>query len=131
MALNLDTQDLENYPGTTKRVTVDVDSLVPYGYEGDEQIVLTISTTAYSNNTNRTAIQDLYITEAKSGWLKSSGFKGSAFELDTNVNTLRIKLDTTVSGWLGDGWYNIVLEDEAGSAISPESQTFMPIVLAA
>ena len=117
MALNLDTQDLENYPGTTKRVTVDVDSLVPYGYEGDEQIVLTISTTAYSNNTNRTAIQDLYITEAKSGWLKSSGFKGSAFELDTNVNTLRIKLDTTVSGWLGDGWYNIVLEDEAGSAI--------------
>jgi hypothetical protein len=117
MALNLDTQDLENYPGTTKRVTVDVDSLVPYGYEGDEQIVLTVSTTAYSDNVNRTAIQDLYITEAKSGWLKSSGFKGSVFPLDTTANKLRISLDTTVSGWLGDGWYHITLEDDGGNNI--------------
>jgi len=117
MALNVDTQDLENYPGTTKRVTVDVDSLVPYGYEGDEQIVLTVSTTAYSDNVNRTAIQDLYITEAKSGWIKSSGFKGNVFPLDSTANKLRISLDTTVSGWYGDGWYYITLDHDNGNNI--------------
>jgi len=113
--LSIDTQDLENYPGNNKRVTLLLDSLVPTGYEGDEQIVMVVSTTAYSNIANRTAIQDLYITEAKSGWIKSSGFKGSVFQLDTDLNTFRIKLDTTVSGYLGSGWYDVVLADDGGS----------------
>lgn len=117
MAINISTQDLENYPGNSKTVTVDVTSLVPAGYEGDEQIVLTIYTSAYSDNTNRTAIQRLYITEAKSGWIKSSGFKGGNFQLDSTHNTFRISLDTTVSGYLGDGWYNVVLEEDSGSNI--------------
>jgi len=115
MALNVDTQDLENYPGNNKRVTVDIDSLVPVGYEGDEQIVMTVSTTAYSDIANRTAIQDLYITEAKSGWIKSSGFKGSVFQLDDTHKTFRIALDTTVSGWLGSGWYTVILDEDDGS----------------
>ena len=115
MALSVDTQDLVNYPGTNKRVSVDINSLVPTGYEGDEQIVMLVSTTAYSDNTARTAIQDLYITEAKSGWLKSSGFKGSAFQLDGTHNTFRIALDTTVSGYLQTGWYNVVLDHDDGS----------------
>jgi len=115
MALSVDTQDLVNYPGTNKRVTVDVNSLVPTGYEGDEQIVMVVSTTAYSDNTNRTAIPDLYITEAKSGWLKSSGFKGNVFQLDTGQNTFRISLDTTVSGYNQTGWYNIELDHASGS----------------
>jgi hypothetical protein len=115
MALNVDTQDLTNYPGINKRVTLDVDSLVPYGYEGDEQIVLVVSTTAYSDNTARTAISDLYITEAKSGWIKSSGFKGSVFQLDSTHNTFKIALDTTVSGYNGTGWYDVVLDHDNGS----------------
>ena len=115
MALSVDTQDLVNYPGTNKRVTVDINSLVPTGYEGDEQIVMLVSTTAYSDNTNRTAIQDLYITEAKSGWIKSSGFKGSAFQLDGTHNTFRIALDTTISGYNQTGWYNVVLDHDDGS----------------
>ena len=115
MALSVDTQDLVNYPGTNKRVTVDIDSLVPTGYEGDEQIVLVVLTTAYSDNVARTAISDLYITEAKSGWIKSSGFKGSVFKLDSTENTFRISLDTTVSGYLGDGWYNVVLDHDNGA----------------
>jgi len=115
MALNVDTQDLINYPGNNKRVSVDVNSLVPTGYEGDEQIVMVVSTTAYSNITNRTAIQDLYITEAKSGWIKSSGFKGSVFQLDSTHNTFRIKLDTTVSGYNGTGYYDVVLAHDAGA----------------
>lgn len=115
MAINISTQDLENYPGTSKTVTIDVNSLVPTGYEGDEQIVLRIYTTAYSDNTARTAIQDLYITEAKSGWIKSSGFKGSVFQLDTDLNTFRINLDTTVSGYNGTGWYDVVLDHDNGA----------------
>jgi len=125
MALNIDTQDLENYPGNNKRVTVDVASVVPTGYEGDEQIVLTISTTAYSDNTNRTAIQDLYITESKSGWVKSSGFMGNKFALDDTHKELRIKLDNTVSGtssyggyW---GYYTVVLDHDYGAYINGDA----------
>jgi len=112
MALNVDTQDLVNYPGNNKRVTLDINSLVPTGYEGDEQIVMVVSTTAYSDIANRTAIQDLYITEAKSGWIKSSGFKGSVFQLDDTHKIFRIALDTTISGYLGSLWYNITLDED-------------------
>ena len=115
MAINIGTQDLDNYPGNSKTVTIDVASLVPTGYEGDEQIVLRIYTTAYSDNTARTAIQDLYITEAKSGWIKSSGFKGSVFQLDSTHNTFRVKLDTTVSGWNQTGYYDVVLDHDDGA----------------
>jgi hypothetical protein len=118
MALNVDTQDLVNYPGNNKRVSVDIDSLVPTGYEGDEQIVMVVSTTAYSDITNRTAIQDLYITEAKSGWIKSSGFKGSVFQLDSTHTTFKIQLDnmaTTGSGYNGTGWYDVVLAYDSGA----------------
>jgi len=118
MAINISTQDLDNYPGNSKTVTIDVNSLVPTGYEGDEQIVLRVYTSAYSDNDNRTAIQDLYITEAKSGWIKSSGFKGSSFQLSSSNNTFKVSLDTTVSGYLGDGWYNIELA-HADSASLP------------
>ena len=31
MAINISTQDLENYPGTVKTVTVDQSSIVPAG----------------------------------------------------------------------------------------------------
>lgn len=111
MAITVDTQDLENYPGNTKRVTLDLESLVPTGYEGDEQIVMTSSTTAFSDNTLRTAIQDLYIAEAKSGWIKSSGLKLPSFTINSGQNTMRIKIDATVSGSDGSGWYPITLSN--------------------
>lgn len=112
MALNIDTQDLINYPGTTKRVTLDVDSIVPSGYEGDEKIVLNAATTAYSDNTARTAIQDLYITDFKAGWCKSSGFAGSAgkFALDATHYKMMVKIDNTTSGTDGEGYYEISLD---------------------
>ncbi len=125
MALNIDTQDLVNYPGNTKRVTVDVDSIVPTGYEGDEQIVLTISTTAYSDITNRTAIQNLYVTEAKSGWIKSSGFKGTKFALAAVSTDMRVRLDSTASGTsqVGNqrGYYTVTLDHDNGAYITGEA----------
>lgn len=120
MAINVDTQDLMNYPGNTKRVTIDMGSLVPTGYEGDEQIVMVTSTTAYSNNTNRTAIQDLYITESNAGWLKSSGLVGNQFKLDSANNEFRLKLDNTISGSDGSGWYTVQLAHDDGNNLTGE-----------
>ena len=111
MAINIDSQDLENFPGTTKRVTVELSSIVPINNEGDETFVLTTTTRGYSNNENRTVIPDLYLTNMKAGWVKSSGFAGSSgkFFLDDTHKSLDIKMDATVSGSAGDGYYTITL----------------------
>jgi hypothetical protein len=112
MALNIDTQDIDAYPGTVKRVTVDQSQIVPIGFEGDEQFVVTIGTSAYSDNTLRTAIQDLYVTDFIAGWCKSSGFAGSSgkYSLDATHNTIRVKMDATVSGVGQTGYYPITLD---------------------
>jgi len=131
MAITLVTQDLDNYPGTTKNVTVDVSSTVPTGYEGDEQIVLTISTTAFSDNTNSTNIQDIYVKDFKGGWCKSSGFAGSngKFALSGSAYQMKVKLDATISGTDGNGYYTISLayNNDAtpitGEAIAEDMET--------
>lgn len=119
MAINIDTQDLSLYPGNVKRVTVDQESVVPQGFEGDEQFMLSFSTTAYSNNTNRTAIQDYYITNFRAGWCKSSGFTGQAFALDASNCSLEVKVDATVSG-IDSGYYRITLDHDGGLPIDGE-----------
>ena len=112
MAITVDTQDLANYPGTVKRVTVDQSAIVSQGSEGDESYVLSFYTSAYSNATARTTIQTLYVTNFKAGWCRSSGFAGTAnkFTLSSICNTLGVKLDSTVSGTNGTGYYDIVLD---------------------
>ncbi len=111
MALSIDTQDLENYPGTTKRVSVDLSSVVPINMEGDEKFVLSTTTSTYSDNTERTSIQDLYITSMAAGWCKSSGFPGSSgkFYIDATHKSLKVKMDATVSGSDGSGFYTVDL----------------------
>lgn len=115
MAISISTQDLINYPGIVKTVTVDQTSMVPTGYEGDEQYVQKFSTNAYSDIANTTAIQDIYVTNFKAGWCKSSGFAGSSgkFDLDSTHNKLNVKIDatTTTSGSSeGGGYYEITLD---------------------
>ena len=124
MALNINAQDLENYPGNTQRITVDLDSIVPVGFEGDEQFLLIASTTAYSDNVNRTSIQDLQIMDFKTGWCKSSGFAGSGgkYMLDASHYKMKIKIDATISGSNGTGWYDIELAYNAnGTPITGEA----------
>lgn len=123
MAITIITQDLENYPGTTKNVTIDQKQMVTTGAEGDEKFMLSVSTTAYSDNDNRTAIATIYVTDFKGGWCKSSGFTGSngSFSLSGSRNRMRIKLDATVSGILGTGWYEITLDHSEGAYIPGES----------
>ena len=113
MAINIDTQDLNNYPGNVKRVSIDQTSVVPQGYEGDEQFMLNITTTAYSDNVNRTRIQDYYVTSFKTGWCKSSGFVGTKFALDSTHNSIEVKIDSTTSG-IDSGYYRITLEHNYG-----------------
>lgn len=111
MAINIDTQNLELFPGNTKRISIDLESVVPYSNEGDEIFVLSASTSAYSDNTLRTTIPDLYVTELKSGWCKSSGFAGASgkFYIDNTHKTMRIKINATASGIDGSGYYDINL----------------------
>lgn len=123
MAIRVDTQDLDNYPGTVKVVTIDQNQIVPAGYEGDEKYIYSFATTAYSDNTNNTSIQTIYITNFKGGWCKSSGFTGlnSNFSLSSSHCKMRIKLDATVSGSDGSGWYEITLDHSDGAYLPGES----------
>ena len=119
MAINIETQDLVNYPGNVKRVTVDQESVVPQGYEGDEQFMLSFSTSAYSDIASRTAIQDYYVTHFRAGWCKSSGFTGTKFALDSTHNSLEVKIDSTTSG-ISSGYYRVTLDHNNGIPIDAE-----------
>ena len=91
--------DLENYPDNSKTITVLLKSIVPIGAEGDEKWVVSFDTTAYSNNTNRTAIQDMYVRDIKAGWLNSSGLVGTSgkFTINETSKTLGIKIDNSAN----------------------------------
>jgi hypothetical protein len=123
MAITQDVQDLNNYPGTIKRITLDVDTVVPTGAEGDEKMMLTASTTAYSDNDARTDIQTLYVAGAKIGWSKSNGLAGAAgkFAVTSTAYKLGISMDATVSGTYqhgGRGCYEIDLANNDTTLIS-------------
>jgi len=93
MAVNVSVYDLVNYPDNSKTVTVDIKQVTPIGYEGDEQWVVSCVTSAYSDNTARTAIQDIYIQNMRAGWLKGMEASGP-FTLTSGVNAgFEIKID--------------------------------------
>lgn len=119
MAINVDSQDLINFPGNVKRISIDQASLVPIGTEGDERYMLNFSTTAYSDNVARTRIQDYYVTSFNAGWCKSSGFAGTKFALDDTHKSIEVKIDATTSG-IDSGYYRITLEHEAGVPIDSD-----------
>lgn len=96
MAVNVNVYDLVNYPDNSKTVTIDIKQVTPVGYEGDEQWVVTATTTAYSDIDARTAISDIYILEMKGGWAKSSGLKTSPFTIST-ANKFRLRLDADIA----------------------------------
>lgn len=113
MATNVVVYDLEDYPDNSKTVVTDQKLVTPVGYEGDEQWVSSFVTTAYSSIANRTAIQDIYIQEIKGGWLKSSGFVGTAgkFTIGSSSKKLKIKLDNSTGAVDGEGYYTITLDE--------------------
>jgi hypothetical protein len=108
MATNITVRDLDNYPDISKTITVDQKTLVPTGAGGDEKWVLSFVTTAYSDNTNRTAIQGIYMQEVSTGWFKSSGLVslGSNFIVSAGSKTLGLNIDNSSK------WYYIELDEE-------------------
>jgi hypothetical protein len=114
MAISVTVYDFDN-PDYPKTITLDEKSVVPVGQEGDEKWVLSFVTTAYSDNTNRTAIQDIYVQEIKGGWLKSSGFVGGGgkFTVGASSKQLKIKLDNSAGAAGGGGFYTISLTEGA------------------
>jgi hypothetical protein len=87
--------DIENYPNNSKTVSVDLQTIVPARAEGDEKWVLVFSTEGYSDNVLYTEIDDVYVRNIKSGWVKSSGFTGTRFTIDNSSRTLGIKIDNS------------------------------------
>ena len=111
MATNVTVRDLINYPDNNKSVVVDQTTVVPVGYDGDEKWVLSFTTTAYSDNTARTAIQDIYVQEMNCGWLKSSGLTSlTGYKTSASSKTLGVKMDNS------SGYYYVQLEEDLAGA---------------
>jgi len=127
MAITVNLYDLENYPDNAKTGTIDIVQMVPTGYRGDEQYALKVSTGAYSDFANKTAISDIYIQEMVCGWAKSSGFAGSGgkFTITSSNNELRINIDGCTGGSYS-GYYIIVLDEGVnipGETIAADIET--------
>jgi hypothetical protein len=93
MAINTAVYDLDGYSENSKTVTLDLLKIVPVGAQGDEKFVLTCKTSAYSNFTDKTTIDDIFIQEFLCGWCKSSGFKGAVFTIDSGNKGLKVRID--------------------------------------
>ena len=120
MAINATVYDLEGYSENSKTVTLDLLKVVPVGAQGDEKFILTCRTTAYSNFTDKTGIDDIFVQEFLCGWAKSSGFKGAIFTINSGNKGLKIKIDNA------DKFYDIVLTEGTnltGDAIAENIQT--------
>jgi len=119
MAITANVYDLEGYPENSKTVTLDLLKIVPVGAQGDEKFVLTCKTSAYSNSTDRTTIDDIFIQEFLCGWCKSSGFKGAMFTINSDNKGLKIKIDDVSI------FYDIVLDEGTnltGDAVAADIQ---------
>ena len=107
MATNITVKDLDNYPDISKTVTVDQKTLVPTGAQGDEKWVLSFVTSAYSDNANNTAIQDIYVQEFSTGWIKSSGLVDLSGGVTTvpGSKSFRISIDDS-------SYYDVILTED-------------------
>lgn len=107
MATNITVKDLDNYPDISKTITVDQKTLVPTGAQGDEKWLLSFVTTAYSDNAALTAIQDIYVQEFSTGWLKSSGLVdlSGGIIIDSLSKSFRINIDNS-------GVYDVILTED-------------------
>jgi hypothetical protein len=119
MAINTAVYDLDGYSENSKTVTLDLLKIVPVGAQGDEKFVLTCKTSAYSNFTDKTTIDDIFIQEFLCGWCKSSGFKGAVFTITSINKGLKIKIDNVSK------FYDIVLTEGTnltGDAVAADIQ---------
>lgn len=91
MAVNVTVRDIDNYPGNSKTVTVDLNQLVALGGGGDEVWLASASTTATASGS--ATIQPVYINENMLGWSKSTGFNQGPYTINASQNTLKVSID--------------------------------------
>ena len=112
-------RSLSDFPGVSKTASVDLAHIVPNDSDGDERWVLSISTTAYSDNVLRTSIQNSYCNFLKQGFAKSSGFVTSPYTITVSTND---QLTVTIDGVTAD----VILTpgiNLSGSAVAADIET--------
>jgi hypothetical protein len=95
MAVNVSVFDLVNYPNNPKTVTVDMTELVPYGNGGEDTWVFSAITTATASG--GAAIQRLYISQNKIGWVKSSGLSQGPYTVNSGQKHLQVAIDEDIA----------------------------------
>lgn len=95
MAVNVSVFDLDNFPNNSKTVTVDLSELVPYGNGGEDSWVLSANTSATASGS--VAIQRLYISNTKWGWLKSSGLNSGPYNVTDTQKNLKVAIDENIA----------------------------------
>lgn len=118
MATNVTVYDLDNYPDNAKTVTTDQTTVVPTGAYGDEKWVLSFTTSAYSDNTNLTAIQDIYVQDLKAGWIKSSGLVSGPYVVAVSSNSLGVKIDNSSQYY----YIGVTIGSYGGDSLASELQ---------
>jgi hypothetical protein len=94
MPITLYIRDIVNFPGISKTETLDIANLIVSGSDGDEKICMSAATTAYSDYSLRTAIQNTYANYTKQGFSKSSGFVSGPYTITAMSNdNLIVEID--------------------------------------
>lgn len=91
MATNITVYDLEHYPDNGKTVTVDLKSIVPLGYGGDNKWCLSADTSATASGS--TTIQESFVNGTIVGWSKASSRVSSPFTISSSNNQLKVAID--------------------------------------
>jgi hypothetical protein len=118
MATNVYVYDLDNYPDTAKTVVVDLKSVVTLGAGGDEQWVVSASTTATSSGS--ASIQDIFVRDTVLGWAKSNGIFQGPYTVNASQNTMKVSIN-------GSTYRTITLTNQTltvpGSSVAEDMQT--------
>jgi hypothetical protein len=109
MSIAQTVRDVENYPNSSKTVTLDLQQIIPVDDEGNEVYVLTAATTAKAPG--NVSIGNVFIREYKAGYARSSGLKSPPFNITSSNNQLRVSLD-------GSAYQTVVLT--SGNGLSGE-----------
>lgn len=105
MTVNVNVYDLENYPDSSKSVTVDIKQVIPLGAGGDERWVVTAYTSATASGS--AAIQDMFIRSFTLGWCKSTGFNQGPYTINAGQGTFKVELN-------GSSDRSVVLTNQTG-----------------
>ena len=117
MVVNISVYNLEDFPDTSKTVSIDLKAVVPVGAYGDEQFVSLIYTSATASGS--ASIQDVIIRNFTLGWAKSNGISQGPYTINASQNTFRVSIN-------GSAYRTVTLANQTspvtGEAVSMDMQ---------